>query len=98
MKIIQFIARQKYRFDQGMSLAQIIQLALLVVAASPVLQTVIHVPVKTLVAIIVPAAYLIVWVCGWLMDKVNFLKAYTEEQNKNNPTLLAVHKSVKEKI
>jgi hypothetical protein len=93
-QFIQFLARQKYRFDLGLMPMQVIQFSIIIIAAAPTLQTVIHVQVKTLVAILVPISIFLVWLIGWLMDKAKFADAYQHEQNQRNKMLNEVREKV----
>jgi len=47
-----------------------------------------------LVPIVVPAALLLVWLLGFILDRMQFMQAYQEQQNMRNEMLTAVHTSV----
>jgi hypothetical protein len=86
-----FLARQKYRFDIGQGFLAVVNFAFVVLAASDKITTLTHVPAKILVPILVPSAVLLVWVLGFILDKMQFMQAYQEEQNCRNEMLSAVH-------
>jgi hypothetical protein len=94
MRFPQFLARQKYRFDIGQGFLAIVNFAFVVIAASDKITTLVHLPAKLLVLILVPAALLCVWLLGLVLDQMQFMHAYQEEQNRRNEMLTAVHSSV----
>ena len=91
MKFPTFLARQKYRFDIGQGFLAVVNFAFVVIAASDKLTTLLHVPAKVLVPLLVPSAVLVVWLLGLTLDKMQFMQAYQEEQNRRNEMLSAVH-------
>ena len=91
MRFPTFLARQKYRFDIGQGFLAIVNFAFVVIAASDKLTTLLHLPAKVLVPILVPSAMLVVWLIGFMLDKMQFMQAYQEEQNRRNEMLSAVH-------
>jgi hypothetical protein len=91
MRFPTFLARQKYRFDIGQGFLAVVNFAFVVIAASDKLTTLFHVPAKVLVPILVPSAVLVVWLLGFMLDKMQFMQAYQEEQNRRNEMLSAVH-------
>ena len=94
MRFPQFLARQKYRFDIGQGFLAIVNFAFVVLAASDKITTLVHLPARLLVPILVPAALLCVWLLGLILDQMQFMHAYQEEQNRRNEMLTAVHSSV----
>jgi hypothetical protein len=86
-----FLARQKYRFDIGTGFLAVVNFAFVVLAASDKITTLVHVPAKILVPILVTSAFLLVWLLGFILDKMQFMEAYQEEQNRRNEMLSAVH-------
>jgi hypothetical protein len=91
MRFPTFLARQKYRFDIGQGFLAVVNFAFVVIAASDKLTTWLHVPAKVLVPILVPSAVLVVWLLGFMLDRMQFMQAYQEEQNRRNEMLSAVH-------
>jgi hypothetical protein len=91
MRFPSFLARQKYRFDIGQGFLAVVNFAFVVIAASDKLTTWLHVPAKVLVPILVPSAVLVVWLLGFMLDRMQFMQAYQEEQNRRNEMLSAVH-------
>lgn len=94
MKFPRFLARAKYRFDIGQGFLAIANFAFVVLAASDEITTLIHLPAKILVPVLVPLALIFVWLLGYMLDKMKFMQAYQEEQNRRNEMLRAVHSSV----
>lgn len=91
MKFPTFLARQKYRFDIGQGFLAVVNFAFVVLAASDKITSLVHVPARVLVPILVPSAVLLVWLLGLILDKMQFMQAYQEEQNRRNEMLSAVH-------
>ena len=91
MKFPMFLARQKYRFDIGQGFLAVVNFAFVVLAASDKITTLTQMPAKILVPILVPSAVLMVWLLGLVLDKMQFMQAYQEEQNRRNEMLSAVH-------
>jgi len=91
MRFPGFLARQKYRFDIGQGFLAIVNFSFVVLAASDKITTLIHLPARILVPVVVPLALVMVWLLGFLLDKMQFSQAYQEEQNIRNQTLTAMH-------
>lgn len=89
-----FIARQKLRFDLGQSWLTVLNFTLIVVAASDKLALVVHLQTRTFVLLLVPAAIASVWLLGYLLDKARFWHAYQAEQNERNDMLKRAASSV----
>lgn len=87
MNVGRTIARQKFRFDLGQGFLSIVNFAFVVIAASDKLATVVQVPVKVMLAVIVPGALGAVWALGYLLDRARFYDAYQDEQNERNALL-----------
>lgn len=67
----EFFFAQKYRFDLGQSFLVVVNFTLLIITASDKLQAFFGIPrLRSLLILIVPFAFLGVWVFGYLMDKV----------------------------
>ena len=94
MKFPAILARQKYRFDIGQGFLAVVNFAFVVLAASDKITTLVHIPAKILVPLLVPLAVISVWLLGFILDKMQFMQAYQEEQNRRNEMLSAVHSSV----
>jgi LytS/YehU family sensor histidine kinase len=95
VRIPAFIARQKYRYDIGAGFMAIVNLSFVVIAASDKLTTLVHLPAKILVPILVPSAVVMVWLIGYVLDRMRFMEAYQAEQNRRNEMLQEVHASTK---
>jgi hypothetical protein len=87
-KLVSLAARQKFRFDLGITLLPVINLCLLAVACSGTLSYVCGLPPRVLVPAVVAAALAAVWLCGWALDKARFPQAYAEESNRRNEMLV----------
>jgi len=94
MKFPITLARQKYRFDIGQGFLAVINFAFVVLAASDKITYLVHLPARVLVPVLVPSAVIMVWLLGFILDKMQFMQAYQEEQNRRNEMLSAVHSSV----
>ena len=97
MKISRFLVRAKYRFDIGQGFLAIVNFAFVVLAASDKITSLVHLPAKVLVPLLVPLALLTVWFLGFVLDRMQFMQAYQEESNRRNEMLSAVHSSVNAK-
>ena len=82
-----FIARQKLRFDLGSTWGYVVNLALLVSTASDKLALMVHLKTRTFVLLLVPLVLLSVWLIGYVLDKAKFWHAYQAEQNERNEML-----------
>ena len=71
--------------------------AFVVLAASDKITSLVHLPAKVLVPLLVPLALLTVWFLGFVLDRMQFMQAYQEESNRRNEMLSAVHSSVNAK-
>ncbi len=98
MRFPSFLARQKYRFDIGQGFLAVVNFAFVVLAASDKITTLVHLPAKILVPLVVPLAVVSVWLLGLVLDKMQFMQAYQEEQNRRNEMLSAVHSSVSARL
>ena len=94
MRFPAFLARQKYRFDIGQGFLAVVNFAFVVLAASDKITTLTHLPAKILVPLLVPLALIMVWLLGFVLDRMQFSQAYQEQQNLRNEMLSAVHSSV----
>jgi hypothetical protein len=94
MRFPSFLARQKFRFDLGQGFLAIVNFAFVVLAASDKIATLVHLPAKVTVSILVPFAVIMVWLLGFVLDRMQFSQAYQEEQNRRNEMLSAVHSSI----
>lgn len=90
MNLGAIIARQKFRYDLGQGFLSVVNFAFVVIAASDKLATVADVPIKVMLAVIVPAAIGSVWLLGWALDRVRFFDAYQAEMNQRNEMLRKV--------
>lgn len=91
------LARVKYRFDLGSGFFAIVNFALLVIAAGDKLALLVHVSVTVIALVMVPSAIFAVWLLGYLLDKLEFAQAYTEESNRRNGMLTDMRDAIKER-
>jgi hypothetical protein len=94
---MKFIARQKYRFDIGQGFLAIINFAFIVLAAREKITTLLHLPEKMVIPILVPLALVSVWLIGWILDRCHFMEAYQTEQNRRNEMLKEMHAAMNDK-
>ena len=67
----EFFFAQKYRFDLGQSFLVVVNFTLLIITASDKLQIILGIPrLRSLLILIVPTGFILVWVFGYFMDKV----------------------------
>ncbi len=82
-----FLLNQKYRFDLGHQFFVFLNFTLLVIAASDKLRYYTNIPrTWMLVAVIVPFAFLAVWLFGFFLDKiVRYSETYNQLATRRNP-------------
>lgn len=85
--MIKFLAKQKFRFDLGISFMSVVNFAFIVIAASDKLALVIHTSITVMLIALVPGTIFAVWFFGYILDKCEFFHAYKEEQNDRNKLL-----------
>lgn len=95
-----FVVRQKVRVDFAMSLLTILNLALLIVAASDKLNRVFHFDEQYytyyLIMFVVPGAIICVWFVGFLLDKyVRYQQTVTDALNSRNPQIMQILDEIK---
>lgn len=96
LKIIgPIIARQKLRYDLGASFLAVINLVLIIIAASDKLAIVVDVPIRVMVAVLLPVTLAAVWLAGFVLDKLRFLDHYHEELNKRNAAISEIRENTK---
>lgn len=88
--MMRWIARQKFRFDLGQGFMGIATFTVALIGASDKLATLIHVPAKVMLVVLVPTAILSVWLFGYILDKKKFYHAYQAELNRRNEMLSKV--------
>jgi hypothetical protein len=86
------LARFKYQFDQGQGFLAVANFAFVVLAASDKIATVVHIPAKITVCVLVPLAMVLVWALGWFLDRKKFTDAYQDEANRRNATMVHLGK------
>lgn len=83
---------QKYRFDLGQSFLVVINFALLIVTASDKLQRFFGIPrLSSLLTLIVPLAFVGVWLLGYFMDKVVRAPQMAERQTLKRSEIWTKH-------
>lgn len=87
MKIPAWLVRVKFRFDLGQGFLAIINFALIIVAASDKITSLIHLPAKILVVALLPIALFAVWLVGYILDRMDFARRYQDEANHRNEML-----------
>lgn len=82
---------QKYRFDLGQSFLVVVNFTLLIVTASDKLQMFFGIPLKSLLSVIVPLAFIGVWLLGYFMDKVVRAPQMAERQSQKRSEVWTRH-------
>ena len=85
--MIKFLVRQKFKFDIGQGLMQVLTYMFSIVAASDKISTLVHVSGTVILIIALPSATFIAWLIGHLADKYNYYKLYQSEMNDRNELL-----------
>ena len=82
-----FFLRQKYRFDLGQQFLTLLNLSLLIIAASDKLRYYTNINrTWVLLMIMLPLGFLGVWLFGFFLDKVvKYSQAYQIETGRRNP-------------
>jgi len=96
-KLRRFVVGQKYRFDLGVQFLVFINFALLVLTASDKLKGIISIQLTTgqILLIAVPAAFVGMWVFGYILDQIVQYQHYQElESQKRSPG----YKTTQEKL
>lgn len=89
-----FFTRQKYRFDIGQGFMAIVNFSFVVLAASDKIMSVTGVPARVLVPVVVPVAIGLVWLVGFIFDRLRFMEAYQREANIRNEMLTKACKQI----
>ena len=85
MTIKEFFILSKYRFDIGVSFLTIVNLALISISASRVIQEYIKIPMPTIVAALVVCALLGTWLFGYILDtRIRFMEEMNGISNARN--------------
>ena len=85
--MISFLARQKFRFDLGVSFMMIVNLTLLSLSAADKIYSVTGLPARVSVPILVPVVVVAVWLVGYVLDRARFYDALKQEENLRNQML-----------
>jgi hypothetical protein len=89
---IGFLAKVKFKFDLGSSFMNIITFCLLSVTASPILAGAVGVSTRLVLAILVPATFVGMFIFGHVLHVSGYLNRYQDEQNKCNELLQQLKK------
>ena len=68
-KVREWFFKQKYRFDIGLQFMVFLNFTLLVVTASDKLKQIIPIDTRYLLVILVPSAFIGMWLFGYILDK-----------------------------
>ena len=85
--MVKFLVKQKFRFDLGQGFLTIINFIFVIIAASDKLATLTTLSTKITLIIFVPLSIIIVWFCGFMLDKLKYYQAYQSEMNVRNEML-----------
>lgn len=92
-QIMNWLARQKFRFDLGQGFLALVNFSLLAITASDKIASVIGISAMVTVLLLVPFSLCSVWLLGLTLDKSGFAKAYQAEQNHRNEMLKSLIKN-----
>jgi len=96
MGLKKFMIEQKFRFDLGQSMMVIVNFTLLVITASDNIRKM--VPVEstyTLLAILIPCAFLGMWTIGFTLDKWSYYHQMRSQQGKRDPYLTEILEKIR---
>jgi len=96
-RLAAFAARQKFRLDLGGSFFQLINFTFICITASDKLAAITGLRPLVVVLLSVPCVLFVVWAFGTALDRAGYARHYTEEQNRNNPTLRTIAESVSQR-
>ena len=90
-------AYAKFHWDIGNILLGFINFALLVIAASPVIQQYWKVPLPRIVSILVPVSIFLCWLFGYIMDKyMDYQRNYYRHSYDRVPQLDEIKAQIEE--
>jgi len=96
VKIKNFLAEQKLRFDLAITFLTFLNFALLILAASTKLQNMLPLPTWMYLAIGLPLGFLLAYLFGYTLDKIGYLKEYYGHAAKRNPKMVEILQTMKE--
>jgi hypothetical protein len=86
-KFVNFVVRQKYRYDLAASYLALVNFALLIVAVSDKISTHIHIRPMVVIPALILGAFLILWLTGYFLDVVAHTPHKLDlEQASRSPT------------
>jgi len=93
-----WVFTQEYRFRLGQSFLVFVNFSLLVTAASSKLEWISGLGrTRHVLLLLVPLAFVGVWVCGWVMDRiVNAPKEQARISNNRNPAIVELLDNTRE--
>jgi len=95
----EFFFAQKYRFDLGQSFLVVVNFTLLIITASDKLQIILGIPrLRSLLILIVPIGFLLVWMFGYFMDKVVRAAQMAERQAIKRSEVWVQHNTQMDRI
>jgi uncharacterized ion transporter superfamily protein YfcC len=89
---------QKYRFDLGQSFLVVVNFTLLIITASDKLQVFFGIALRSLLTVIVPLAFIGVWLLGYFMDKVVRAPQMAERQSQKRSEVWTKHTEQMDRI
>ncbi|MBI4427955.1 MAG: hypothetical protein HY562_02435 [Ignavibacteriales bacterium] len=94
----EFFFAQKYRFDLGQSFLVVVNFTLLIITASDKLQIFLGMRLRSLIILIVPIGFLLVWCFGYFMDKVVRAAQMAERQAIKRSEVWVQHNAQMDRI
>ena len=89
-KIIEWAAKQKYYFDNGVSLLNILTFGLMVLVNKDTLTRFTGFNTYLMMIISIILAFGGMWFAGWLMSVLNFKKTQMEMAGRDHPYLIKI--------
>jgi len=93
-EIIEWIAKQKYYFDVGITLLNVLNFALLIMANKDTLTEFTGFNTYSIILFSTFIAFLGMWFIGWLMSVLHFRKKQMEMAAYDHPVLMKILKEV----
>jgi hypothetical protein len=97
MTIKEFFILQKFRFDIGVSFLTILNLTLISITASKIIQDYVRIAIPIIIAILVLFALFGTWLFGYILDtKIKFMHEMNTISNQRNQQLSQILSNTKQ--
>lgn len=95
--MIPYLARQKFRFDVGQGLANVINMALLTISAAPHIGYWFKMPSWAVAVIVLPSGLFSIWLAGYLWEQSGGFREYQTQINNHNEVLTKLNENLDQK-